>query len=813
MTASEYQAVALQRQFIESLPQKAHQIEELWHRLRYFKWSDTAFQSFQQLVHRLWGSGSSFGLPAVSEAAQLLDNYLQDHQSLGQPIGGIEFEMIDQLVNMLCKVLNHPLDSDPLITHPLDRTKPTNGKLLFIVDSDHALSALLSAYLQLEGYQVKHFDTPGLCVHQLKFQTPHAILFDTNASGDLQQGFDGLAQIREFITKQTPILCISARADMDNRLKALRAGCASFLAKPLSPENVVNTVNNLLSHTGLRHKVLVVDDESSVAQYHTALLEQAGLDAHYVTQPMMCLQRVTELKPDLVVLDMHMPQVSGLELATLLRQDSQFLLLPLVFVTADTSIRLRKTIEGLGINEILSKPVDTEAFVAACERAINETASLKQRVEAITQRGRKNHQLTRSFFFAAVENELQEECPADETSAVYHLELDIQENFYDAFGATGVAQLHEQFCDRLAELVGTDEQWTDLANFTAVILAGRRQAELHKHRAEHLATQLSNHVFCVHEQVLIVNAHIGIQPAQGQARSVNSLMKLAEQAHRQAKAGSEFSHQPLPEPEINAVNPDQINAQFFEKIPEENLCVCYQPMISLEENHVEHYEALLRWRTDDEELIPAGKFLHYLDHSSIRIALDRWVLQASVNAIASDNYARENACLFVHLSEETLSQKSFFSFAANVLRSSRLRGQRRLIFIFEEPWVALHLRDAQELIHSLHNIQCGACLSHAGSTTESEEILDLVEFDYLRLSPSLTSKSSDENTSRIDRLVKLAQTLDITAIATQVEDPQNLSTLWLKGVRLFQGYLLQAPDQSLKSTSDVETIRQVFAAD
>lgn len=811
MTVSEYQAVTLQRQFIESLPQKAHQIEELWHRLRYFKWSDTAFQSFQQLIHRLLGSGTSFGLPSVSEAAQLLDNYLEDHRALGQPLGGIEFEMIDQMVSILVKIMTNPLDTDPLVTRPIERNKPSNGKLIFIVDSDHALSSLLGVYFQNEGYQVKHFDTPSVCIQQMKFQTPHALIIDPNSSGDIRQGFDGLVQIREFITKQTPIVCISARADLDNRLKALRAGCASFLAKPLDPNNLLDILSNHLSNNQLRNKVLLVDDELSIAQYHTALLEQAGMETQFVTQPMLCLQKVTEFKPDLVILDMHMPQVSGLELATLLRQDPQFLLLPIVFVTADTSSKLRKSVEGLGINEILTKPVDAQAFINACERAINETASLKQRVSSITQRGRKHHQLTRNFFFAAIENELMEETPLNEASAIYHLELDIQENFYEAFGATGVAQVHEQFCDRLSELVGTDEQWTDIANFTATILASQRDMQTHKNRADQLANQLSNHVFCLGDDVLIINAHIGVQALQGQARSVNALMKLAEQAHHIAREGSAYSHQPIPEPERQLIDPDELNAQFLEKIPEENLCVCYQPMISLEESHVEHYEALLRWRMPDEELIPAAKFLHYLDHSSVRVALDRWVLQGAINAIASDNYARENACLFVHISEETLAQKSFFSFAANVLRSSRLRGQRRLIFIFEEPWVAVHVREAQELIHSLHNIQCGACLSHAGSTPQTESLLDIMEFDYLRLSPRLSSKlAENDNIERIEGLIKIAGNNEIVVIATQVEDPQNLSTLWLKGVRLFQGYLLQAPDQTLKSTSDIETIRQVF---
>ena len=90
----------LQRQFLESLPQKAHQLEDLWHHLRYLRWSEQGFRTFQQLAHRLVGSGTSFGIPEVSQTAQLLDQYLLDYQELGQPMGGIEFEMIDQMVHV-----------------------------------------------------------------------------------------------------------------------------------------------------------------------------------------------------------------------------------------------------------------------------------------------------------------------------------------------------------------------------------------------------------------------------------------------------------------------------------------------------------------------------------------------------------------------------------------------------------------------------------------------------------------------------------------------------------------------------------------
>jgi EAL domain-containing protein (putative c-di-GMP-specific phosphodiesterase class I) len=142
-----------------------------------------------------------------------------------------------------------------------------------------------------------------------------------------------------------------------------------------------------------------------------------------------------------------------------------------------------------------------------------------------------------------------------------------------------------------------------------------------------------------------------------------------------------------------------------------------------------------------------------------------------------------------------------------------LRGQRRLIFIFEEPWVVLHPIDAATTINALHNIECGACLSHAGATDSSEDIIATLDFDYVRLAPSLTSHLEKDSAQeqQLAKLVACAKTSGAEVIATQVEDSKKLSTLWINGIRLFQGFLLQSPDQSIHSHQDADILKHIFS--
>lgn len=804
----------LQRQFLESLPQKAHQLEDLWHHLRYLRWSEQGFKTFQQLAHRLVGSGATFGIPEVSETAQLLEQYLLDYQELGQPMGGIEFEMIDQMVNALGRTLANAEVSKTLNNIVIPENTGA-GKHIFLVESDHALSALMTVYLRQAGFTVLHFDSAGACIQHLNLQAPHAVLIDPNIAGESNFGFDAIHQIKNLIEPNVPIIFLSARTDMHTRLRALRAGCATYITKPIEFSSFVRTLIHSIKASEITHKVMIVDDEELVADYHAEILRHSGMDVICVTNPMQSLQRATEFKPDLVVLDMHMPNINGIELATLLRQNEQFLLLPIVFVTADTSAKLRQSIETLGVNAILTKLVDMGALVNACERAITDTFALKNRIESITQRAHHNNQITRSYFYAAIDNELHEDHSHQSPTALYYIALDIQEGFYQEFGPSGTAKLHEQFCQRMAHIIGSEEQWSDISNFVACVLVGKRNRSQHQQRIAQLAEYLSGSTYCIDDEVFVINAHVGIHYLDSEMGNANSAIAHAEQAYERAKLAESPPAPPVDNYEANDAKIAASTAaiSFSERLPEENLRICYQPMISLEHSQIEHYEALVRWRIDDEELIPAAKFLHYLENSSMRVSLDRWVLQSAITAITVDNYARENASLFIHLSNETLAQKSFFSFAANVLRSSRLRGQRRLIFIFEESWISEQLEDAITIINALHNIECGACLSHAGSTAKSIELIDRISFDYVRLAPSLTSNliNDAEQEQQLSKLVGLAKNSGAEIIATQVEDSKNLSTLWMNGIRLFQGFLLQSPDQSIHTHKDMDILKQIFS--
>lgn len=793
----------LHAQFVAGLPERAQQIEALWQQLQQ-AWAPASVEGLHLLTHRLVGSGSSYGFPELSNSAQQIELFLQQHKTAAS---ASERQQCNQLVMALVRGLR---EAQPKI---LAGEAPVaagegQGKRIFVVDDDRALSALIAAYLRSSGFNVEQFESPAACIQQLDAYPPHAIVMDLGFQGETVQGLEAVEHIKIQLGNNVPIILLSARKDMQARLRALRAGCANYLTKPVDFQRLINTLNMAMTQSQTASKVLVIDDDELVARHHAEILRYAGMEVQIVTRPLQSLQQAAAFKPDLVVLDMHMPDINGVELATLLRQDDEFVVLPVIFITADTSPDVRHSIESLGVNGLLHKPVDGRQLIGLANRALRETRELKSRIARVTQRAGRAQQITRSYFLGAVDNELQqqylrEQSTSDEHVALYYLGVDNLDTIYEQHGQTGLVQLHEQFCQRVASELGTDEQWSDMANLVVCVLTGDKNNMGHQQRAEQLVTRLGDKEYELGDGAIKLRVSIGICYLDSEFGSANSVLLHAEKAYEKARAGAggrggEYTSTPA-----HSTAQDE-TLDLTQGFSSERLAISYQAMISLEHQKVEHHEVLVRWRNAAGELVPAARFLRQIENSAMQVDLDRWVLQTAVSAVVNDSLARESVSVFIHLSAQTLQQKSFFAFAANVLRSSRLRGEKRLVFMLSETWINTEMAQAKVIINALRDINCGVCLTQAGATPASEELISQYKFDFVKLAPQLTANLHGDSLTELQRIASLAKNSGAQVIATQVEDAKNLTKLWLYGVRLFQGFFIQMPEQRMVTETQLE---------
>lgn len=782
----------LRQQFIASLPNQARRLDQIWSHLRHLNWSEQGIAALSHFAHKLAGTAGSFGFTDLGDKARQLHNFIKDMKTSERQASA--YGQIEDLVKQLADALNgQQPDATAPVTPPQARPE-AHEKVVFLVDPDHTLAALCTAYLRAAGFTVEYFESPQPCMQRLYLDSPDIILMDPDFESVGLQALGTVQKIKSLLLQNTPLVLMSGRTDLNAKLRALRAGSTDYLIKPIDFNFLIEKLLHLINLHNKTYRVMLVDDDESITNLQAEILRYAGMEVLSVNQPLHSLQHAAQFKPDLVILDMHMPDITGMELAVLLRQDPQFLLLPIIFITADTDTNLHRDIRALGVNALLTKPFEPNDLIERCRQALHDTELLKTRVARVTRQTQKPQQINPSYFFNALEEELQAKPTSGQTSALYYVSVDKLPELSQQLGQVGVINLHERFCEALDGALGSDEKWTDLSNLVSCVLAGKRSAGFHQQRAEQISKHLSAHVYDVKGQPVRLHIKIGVVPLAPELATANNALLRAEQAFEQQLTSDAAPAVMIDTP--SAELPDVSRIVFSR-----DLTLAFQPIISLEDAQIEHFSVLTRLRNEAGDPIPAGQFLSRINQPGQRVELDRWVLQQAVSAIAENSSTRELATLFVHLAEETLQQSSFFSFAANVLRSSRLRGDGRLVFMLEEKWIINHFHQAREIAKALQDIRCSICMTRAGDDEQSLKLLAELPLGFLRLSPSITGDASKQQL--LGSFITAANERGIKVIATQIENSRNLSNLWMQGVRLFEGFFIQPPDAGFHLKNDI----------
>lgn len=120
----------------------------------------------------------------------------------------------------------------------------------------------------------------------------------------------------------------------------------------------------------MTRRVLLIEDEANIAEAIRFLLARDGYQVHLRHDGREALAAVVELAPDLVILDLMLPGLSGLEILTSLRADAATLALPVLMLTAKGQGRDREAAERAGASAFMAKPFDNTEMRAAVRALI-----------------------------------------------------------------------------------------------------------------------------------------------------------------------------------------------------------------------------------------------------------------------------------------------------------------------------------------------------------------------------------------------------------------------------------------------------------
>jgi DNA-binding response OmpR family regulator/HPt (histidine-containing phosphotransfer) domain-containing protein len=232
---------------------------------------------------------------------------------------------------------------------------PTGVRVL-VVDEDAEFVAALRAEGERRGIAVEGI-AAGDVMARAEAAPPSALVMDLSASDEEGEAWLLLSQVARRLPA-VPVLVLAARGSLLDRVRILQLGGRMFLQKPLPAAEVLDAVLRQLPRAGASgRKVLAVDDDPSILQAVRTLLEPQGYAVHTLDSPLRFWSTLKSVEPDLLVLDVDMPFLNGIELCRVVRGDHRYAALPVLFLTARTDAETILRVFAAGADDYVTKPV------------------------------------------------------------------------------------------------------------------------------------------------------------------------------------------------------------------------------------------------------------------------------------------------------------------------------------------------------------------------------------------------------------------------------------------------------------------------
>jgi signal transduction histidine kinase/DNA-binding response OmpR family regulator len=239
--------------------------------------------------------------------------------------------------------------------------------LVLVVDDDLELLRLTKSQLEREGFSVLTATTGEDGIKQAARRHPDVILLDLLLPD--KSGLDVLHVLKgEPGTRDIPVLVVSVASD---GIRSLSLGASEWLRKPVDSKALVGTVRRLLDgSTGDAPTVLVVDDETDTLDFLRDTLRSEGFRVVAAHDGRQALEALAKTRPDLVLLDIMMPELSGFEVLEALAQHPDTANIPVVVLTARADDVDAQRGLALGARKYMSKPFDVQALIAEVQRQV-----------------------------------------------------------------------------------------------------------------------------------------------------------------------------------------------------------------------------------------------------------------------------------------------------------------------------------------------------------------------------------------------------------------------------------------------------------
>lgn len=671
------------------------------------------------------------------------------------------------------------------------------GRIYHLSDSGR-LAVELDQRLETLGYELELLGDSDELKDLLGALTPDAVLVDAAFIGEIESIGAVLQQSRDRSGSRVALVAIGEEDSMPTRLAARRAGANALLLKP-SAADVLAKLDELLNAAREdSYRVLIVEDDRSQALFAESILRNAGMEARVVTDAFEVLDAMSGFKPDMVLMDLYMPQCDGTELTALIREREEFLHTPIVFLSGESDQDKHFEALSVGGDDFLSKPIRPKHLIASVTNRVQRSRAVRARAATRDPVDPETGLYHRSFLLDRVNEAVEPGAAHARGGGVLFIEIDNVPDLRERLGLSNVESLLRDLARYVVRHIGEGMLASRYGDACFVVFDAESSANALETQAKYLRDRVNGHSFIIGGQPIRLRSAVGLTAFEHNFADAGAALNAAERACRQARVTEAGVRRYEPPRRAEQVQNDALTQTLRRAIEGDALELLYQPIVALQGGEDAQYQTLVRMRDESGRLHTAASIVPLARQSGLLPALDRWVLSHALQVVEERRSELRPVKFFVSQSTVSFEEAGHAEWLSSQIGARKI-APRTLIVELAAREVTEHLAATQAFCAAMVPSGVQFCLSHYRSVPDIDGVLEVLPIDFLKLDGRYFEPGAPPSTrDEIRLIVERSHRRGLCVIAPRVEDAQMAAQLWMSGVDYIQGNLVQLAGRELE---------------
>ncbi|WP_071516947.1 EAL domain-containing protein [Geitlerinema sp. PCC 9228] len=573
--------------------------------------------------------------------------------------------------------------------------------------------------------------------------------------------------------------------------------------------------------------ILVVDDEVNGFDVIETLLFDQGYQLYYAPSGEKALEFLQTCQPDVILLDVMMPEMDGMEVCRRVKAGYDGQYIPIIMVTALTAKENLAQCLQAGADDFVGKPInglELRARVASMlrirqqhkniEQLCLQLQSNNQNLEAeVAERTKQLQQRihydpltgfpSRTSLLETLERELSHCQKYNQSLALLYIDCDEFNLINSSLGYEIGDRILVAISERLSSYLKSEDRLfrTGEDEFCILLKSIKDTKELSETAADIL--QLFEESFVVESYETFISVSIGISLTNAEYQNPQDMVRDADTAMYKAKTKGPGTYRIFDQELKNAIGKRlSLENDLRRALERKEFIVYYQPIINLKTEQICGFEALIRWQHPQRGMVSPGEFIPCLEDTGFIVPVGLEVMQQACQQLKTwQEQGATDLEMSVNLSVRQFSHPTLLEDLHRIIQTNNIHPSDLKLEITESAIV--DNPDATVTsIQKMRQAQIKLAIDDFGTGYSSLSYLQKFPVDNLKVDRSFVKSISENHRNYyiLQEIVKLGQALGMTVTAEGIETETQMRQLQNLGCEYAQGYFFAKPMSGEEAT-------------